>query len=89
VSGLFVGARQGEGQRGATMTGERVATACPAVPSLVARRQNGCVQQEKLFCNCCNIRESDWCMLLDPVKIKSIHQSGSRILQQLQSSFFC
>jgi len=37
----------------------------------------------------CKIRESDWSMLLDSVKIKSIHQSGSRILQQLQSSFFC
>jgi len=44
---------------------------------------------EKATCNCCKINESDWCMLLDPVKIKSIHQSGSRILQQLQSSFFC
>jgi len=50
---------------------------------------NGCVQQEKLLCNCCKIRESDWCMLLDSVKIKSIHQLGSRILQQLQSSFLC
>jgi len=46
-------------------------------------RPNGCVQQEKLLCNCCKIRESDWCILLDSAKIKSIHQSGSRILQQL------
>jgi len=38
---------------------------------------NGCVQQKKLLCNCCKIR--DWYMLLDSVKIKSIHQSGSRI----------
>jgi len=37
---------------------------------------NGCVQQGEL-CNCCKIRESDWCMLLDLIKIKSIHQSGS------------
>jgi len=38
-----------------------------------ALRVTGCVQQEKLLCNCCKIRESDWCMLLDSVKIKSIH----------------
>jgi len=49
----------------------------------------GCVQQKKLLCNCCKIRELDWCMLLLLTESKSIHQSGSRILQQLQSSFFC
>jgi len=38
---------------------------------------------EKAALQLCKIRESDWCILLDSAKIKSIHQSGSRILQQL------
>jgi len=54
---------------------------------------SGCIQwlrsAGKAALQLCKIRESDWCMLLDSVKIKSIHQSGSQILQQLQSSFFC
>jgi len=50
---------------------------------------NGCVQQKKLLCNCCKIREPDWCMLLILTESRSIHQSDSRILQQLQSSFSC
>jgi len=54
-----------------------------AIIKRLTSETNGCVQQEKLLCNCCKIRESDWCILLDPAKIKSIHQLGSRILQQL------
>jgi len=37
----------------------------------------GCVQQKKLLCNYCKIRESDWCMLLDPVKIKAFSAERS------------
>jgi len=37
----------------------------------------------------CKMREPDWCMLLILTESKSIHQSDSRILQQLQSSFSC
>jgi len=48
----------------------------------------GCVQQKCWICNC-KIRESDWCMLLDSAKLKSIHQSDSRFVQQLQMQHFC
>jgi len=42
--------------------------------ALIAR-DNGYVQQKKLLCNCCKIRESDWYMLLILAESKSIHQS--------------
>jgi len=42
---------------------------------------------EKAALHCCKIRESDWCMLLDSVEIKSIHQSGSRILHSCKAAF--
>lgn len=48
---------------------------------------NSYVQQRKLLCNCCEIRKSDWYILLDLVKIKNLLQSNLQILQQLQSSF--
>jgi len=50
---------------------------------------SGYVQQKKLLCNYYKMREPDWCMLLILTESKSIHQSDSRILQQLQSSFSC
>jgi len=60
----------------------------PSLNSSWNRPGIGCVQK-KLFCNCCKIRDPDWCMLLILTESKSIHQSDSRILQQLQSSFSC
>jgi len=43
---------------------------------------------EKAALQLCKIRKPDWCRLFILAESNSIHQSDSRILQQLQSSFF-
>jgi len=57
----------------ATSIGESVLAGRLEVLRMCSERGlNGCVQQDNLLCNCCKIRESDWCILLDSAKIKSI-----------------